>query len=69
MTRDASVLGLTHFNATPQEMASVHAAIGAGLEAGTLRPFVGREMPLADAARAHEEVLKPGAYGKIVLIP
>ena len=69
MTRDATVLGMTLFNASPQEMASVHAALGAGLESGTLRPVVGREMPLAEAARAHEEVLKPGAHGKIVLVP
>ncbi|HEX8560216.1 MAG TPA: NADPH:quinone reductase [Pyrinomonadaceae bacterium] len=69
MTRDAVILGMTLFNVTPQESASVHAALAAGLEAGTLRPVVGRELPLAEAARAHEEVLKPGAYGKIVLIP
>ena len=69
MTRDASVLGMTLFNISPPESASIHAALGAGLEAGTLRPVVGRELPLSEAARAHEEVLKPGAYGKIVLIP
>jgi NADPH2:quinone reductase len=69
MTREANVLGMVLFNASPQELASVHAAIVAGLEAGTLRPVVGRELPLSDAARAHEEVLKPGAYGKIVLLP
>ena len=69
MTRDASILGMTLFNASPQELESIHAALGAGLEAGTLRPVVGRELPLADAARAHEDVLKPGAYGKIVLTP
>ncbi len=69
MTRDAAILGMTLFNTTPREQASIHAAIGAGLEAGTLRPVVGRELPLAEAARAHEEVLKPGAYGKIVLVP
>ena len=68
MTRDAAVLGMTLFNASPQELASIHAAVGAGLEAGTLRPVVGRELPLTEAARAHEEVLKPGARGKIVLI-
>jgi NADPH:quinone reductase-like Zn-dependent oxidoreductase len=33
---------------------------------GTLRPVVGREMPLPDA-RAHEAVMEPGAHGKIVL--
>lgn len=69
MTRDASVLGMTLFNTSPQELAGIHAALGAGLESGTLRPVVGREMPLTEAARAHEEVLKPGAHGKIVLIP
>ena len=69
MTRDASVLGMTLFNISPQEFVSIHAALGAGLEAGTLRPVVGRELPLAEAARAHGEVLKPGAYGKIVLTP
>ncbi len=69
MTRDAAVLGMTLFNASPQELAGIHAALGAGLEAGTLRPVVGRELPLAEAARAHEEVLKPGARGKIVLVP
>lgn len=69
MTRDASILGMTLFNISPRESASIHAALGAGLAAGTLRPVVGRELPLAEAARAHEEVLKPGAHGKIVLIP
>ena len=69
MTRDASVLGMTLFNATPQELAGIHAALGAGLEAGTLRPVVGRELQLAEAARAHAEVLEPGAFGKIVLVP
>src|SRR5215213_1041464 len=69
ITRDASILGLTLFNMSPRELAGIHAALGAGLEAGTLRPVVGRELPLAEAARAHEEVLKPGSYGKIVLVP
>jgi NADPH:quinone reductase len=69
MTRDASVVGLTLFNVSPRERESIHSAIAAGLENGTLRPHVGREMPLADAARAHEAVLQPGAHGKIVLVP
>ncbi|HVG29705.1 MAG TPA: NADPH:quinone reductase [Pyrinomonadaceae bacterium] len=69
MGRDASVLGMTAFNISPAEHASIHAALGAGLEAGTLRPVVGKELPLAEAARAHREVLEPGAYGKIVLTP
>jgi len=69
MTRDASVHGMSLFNASAAEWASINAALAAGLQNGTLRPFVGREMPLADAPRAHEAVLKPGAFGKIVLVP
>ncbi|MDA0664784.1 MAG: zinc-binding dehydrogenase [Proteobacteria bacterium] len=45
------------------------ADIVAGLAAGVLRPIVGREMPLAEAAAAHVAVLEPDAYGKIVLVP
>ncbi|HUJ75482.1 MAG TPA: NADPH:quinone reductase, partial [bacterium] len=69
MRRDASILGFTLLNATRQELASIHAALVAGLESGTLRPIVGQEMPLAEAARAHQAVMEPGAYGKVVLIP
>jgi NADPH:quinone reductase len=39
-----------------------------GLENGTLRPAVGKELPLTDAALAHKEILEPGASGKIILI-
>lgn len=69
MRREADIRGLMLFNATEVELASIHAALGAGFENGTLTPVVGREMPLADAAKAHVAVLEPGAYGKIVLIP
>ena len=69
MGRDAAILGMTLFNASEQERASIHAALFAGLENGTLRPVVGQEIPLAEAPRAHVAVMEPGAYGKIVLIP
>lgn len=69
MGRDGAILGMTLFNATAEELASIHAALGAGLESGALRPVVGREFPLAEAARAHEAVMAPGAHGKIVLTP
>jgi NADPH:quinone reductase len=69
MSRDAAILGMSLFNASDGERAGLHAAIGAGLANGTLKPVVGREFPLADAARAHAAVLEPGAHGKIVLIP
>ena len=69
MQRDLSILGFTLLNAGKEELASIHAALVAGLESGTLNPVVGREMPLADAPLAHRAVMEPGAYGKVVLIP
>ncbi len=70
MARDARILGMTLFNVPPEDVVSIHAALVSGLENGTLRPIVGQEIPLAEAARAHEEVMKPsGAHGKIVLVP
>lgn len=69
MGRDASIIGMSLWNASEQQLASIHAALVAGLETGTLRPVIGKEMPLADAPRAHTAIMEPGAYGKIVLIP
>src|SRR5262249_4470372 len=69
MGRDAAILGMTLFNATEADLHEIHAGLIAGLENATLNPVVGREMPLADAARAHEAVMEPGALGKIVLVP
>jgi NADPH:quinone reductase len=69
MSRDAAIFGMTLFNATAADLHEIHAALVAGLDQGALRPIVGREMPLAEAAQAHEAVLQPGAYGKIVLTP
>lgn len=69
MSRDAAILGMLRYNTPERETASIHAALAAGLENGTLRPIVGKEMPLPDAPRAHHTVMEPGAYGKIVLIP
>ena len=69
MGKDATIVGFTNWNALPAELATAHAAIVAGMERSGYKPQIGREMPLVDAPRAHEDVLKPGAYGKIVLIP
>jgi NADPH2:quinone reductase len=67
MAREASILGMLLFAVTPQELAATHAALVAGLENRTLRPVVGEEFPLADAPRAHEAVMTPGAHGKVVI--
>ena len=69
MGRDASILGMSLMNADAAEKAAIHAAIFAGLENGTLRPVIGRELPLSEAPRAQLAVMEPGARGKIVLVP
>lgn len=69
MGRDAAILGMTLFNVSAAELASIHAALVAGLENQTLRPVVGREFALADAAEAHRTVMEESAYGKVVLLP
>jgi NADPH2:quinone reductase len=69
MSRDAAILGMTMANATAEDRARIHAALVAGLENGTLRPVVGREFALKDAAQAHMAVMEPGAHGKMVLLP
>ena len=68
MMRDADIRGMALPNTPPEKMASIHAALVAGLENGTLRPVIGKEFPLAEAAAAHHAVMESGALGKIVLV-
>ena len=69
MSRRASIHAFTLWGVTEAEEVEIHAGLMAGLEKGTLRPVVGKELPLAEAPRAHKEVLERGAFGKIVLVP
>ena len=69
MQRDVDLRGMVLPNASPADMVSIHAALVAGLENGTLRPVIGKEFPLGDAAQAHRAVMEAGALGKIVLRP
>ena len=69
MGKDASILGMTLFNTTREEFLEIHAGLAAGLENGSLRPVIGKELPLEQAAQAHVAVMEPGAFGKIVLLP
>lgn len=69
MSHNGSILAMTLFNLRPEEDRCINAALVAGLTNGTLNPVVAKEMPLAQAAQAHQAVLAPGAGGKIVLRP
>ena len=69
MGRGAAIIGMVLMQATERENLSIHSAVSAGLENGTLQPVVGQEIPLSEAARAHHEIMEKSAYGKIVLVP
>ena len=69
MTRDAAILGMLLFLTPERDLKAIHSALHAGLENGTLRPVVAKEIPLAEAPRAHNDILQSSAHGKIVLIP
>jgi NADPH2:quinone reductase len=68
MSREATIRGMTLSAASEGELQEIHAALGTGLENGTLHPVIGTKIPLAEARRAHEEIMKSsGALGKMVL--
>ncbi len=69
MGKDAAILAMTLSNTTRTELEQIHAGLVAGVENGTLSPVVAKQIPLAEAPRAHIEVMQPGALGKIVLVP
>jgi NADPH2:quinone reductase len=69
MNRNAAIVGMALFHASPAQLAGIHAALVEGLRHGSLRPVVAQELPLAQAPRAHEAVMEAGHHGKIVLVP
>ena len=71
MNCEGEILGMIVLKATEHEVVSIHAALSVGLVNGTLNPVVREELPLAEAARAHERVMNApdDAVGKIVLLP
>jgi NADPH:quinone reductase len=69
MARTASVRGFVLWSISEADEAEVHAGLFAGLENGTIRPVVGKELALGEAIRAHKEIMETGALGKTILIP
>ncbi|HEY9735265.1 MAG TPA: NADPH:quinone reductase [Trichocoleus sp.] len=69
MAKEASLTGLTLFNTPAPELEKIQMGLQTGLQNGTLKPVVNRAFPLAQAAEAHEQVLRPGALGNLVLTP
>ncbi len=69
MAVDGNIHGMSMMTVSDDALYSIHCAIVAGLENKILNPVIGKEIPLKDAAQAHAEVMAPGSYGKIVLVP
>jgi NADPH2:quinone reductase len=69
MAKNSDIRGVSFGGITQEEVAGIHRAIVVGLENRTLRPIVGKRFSLADAPRAHVEVIEGKSHGKIVLIP
>ncbi|MEQ1763433.1 MAG: NADPH:quinone reductase [Pyrinomonadaceae bacterium] len=69
MTKDATIFGMSLFNAGKEKLDDAHKAIGFGLSQGFLKPPVGSSFPLADAPVSHHEIINSKANGKIVLLP
>ncbi|XP_076837814.1 quinone oxidoreductase isoform X2 [Brachyhypopomus gauderio] len=68
MHKESSIIGVALFSATKEEKVETAAVLFAGMEAGWLRPLVGPEYPLENAAQAHEDIINSsGASGKMVL--
>ena len=69
MGKNAAILGMSLFNTSAEHLQQIHAAIKAGLIDGRYQPVIHSELPLSDAAKAHDLVMQNGVNGKILLIP
>jgi NADPH2:quinone reductase len=69
MNAEGAILGMRLPNARPDELQAARAAVDAGLRSGVLKPVVGRELPLAEAPRAHRLIMERPALGRLVLVP
>ncbi len=69
MTKDATIYGMSLFNTPQEKLDDIHTAIFKGLSEGSLKPEISRTFSLAEAPRAHHEIIESKALGKIVLKP
>ncbi|KAM8930144.1 quinone oxidoreductase-like [Pelodytes ibericus] len=69
MAKESSIIGVSLFSATKEERAEIAAALIGGMEAGWLKPVIGREYTLEYAAQAHKDIIQSkGDTGKMILV-
>lgn len=69
MGKDATVTGMSLYNAPAEAFEEIHNAIFDGLTRRDLNPIVGRTFSLTEAGKAHHAIIEDKALGKIVLVP
>lgn len=69
MAKETQIAGMTLWSGGEAPLRRAMAGVHALLERKAFTPIVGSEIPLADAVRAHQEVMENGSAGKIVLVP
>lgn len=69
MGKETDIRGLALFNATREEVVETHKGLAEAMANGILSPAISQELSLEQAPAAHEQVMKDGNGGKIVLIP
>lgn len=69
MGKESAVMGMALWASGSGKVRSAHVEIERLLQAGQLKPVVGRSFKLSQAPQAHQAVMEKGAMGKIVLIP
>ncbi len=67
MARDAAVMGVALANCKPAELKRIAQAMLPLFEAGVLKPVVRKEYALTELPQAHDDVLKSGAQGNLVV--
>ncbi|MBX4262912.1 NADPH:quinone reductase [Clostridium estertheticum] len=67
MIKEADILGMAILNVHPDEYKESLYAVSAFLQSGILHPEVGEEFSLADAAKAHKQIISKKAHGKMIL--
>ena len=68
MTREGDIRAISLFNLSDDQLSDIYSSLNAQFEANLLKPIIGREFPLAEAAQAQVAVMSPGAHGKILLV-
>lgn len=68
MPKEASIIGVSLFAATPADFKEISSAIASGVEDGWVKPIIDKEYALENSAQAHHDIINSsGAKGKLVL--